>query len=47
MEIAIATFDEPIPVTVDAQIYTAYKAPWCELQQGVATFDEDRFWWRP
>ena len=42
MELAIATFDNEIPVTVDAQIYTEYKANWCELKQNLDTFSEGR-----
>lgn len=42
IELAIATFDCDIPVTIDAQIYTGNKANWCELQRGIPTFEEDR-----
>lgn len=42
MEIAIALFDDDIPVKIDAQIYTSYKASWCKLDDGVATFLEGR-----
>lgn len=42
MEVAIATFDDDIPVTVDAQIYTKNKANWCELQKDIATFAQGR-----
>ncbi|MEZ9997555.1 hypothetical protein AB4428_04495 [Vibrio lentus] len=27
-----STFDVGVPVKIDAQIYTNYKANWCELQ---------------
>ena len=42
IELAIATFDCDIPVTIDAQIYTAYKANWCELQKDLPTFSKGR-----
>ena len=42
MELAIATFDEEIPVVVDAQIYTKYKANWVQLQSNVSEFSEGR-----
>ncbi|KZN40066.1 hypothetical protein N483_17925 [Pseudoalteromonas luteoviolacea NCIMB 1944] len=42
IELAISTFDVDIPVAVDAQIYTDYKANWCELQPGVPAFSEGR-----
>ncbi|MDO6707579.1 GFA family protein [Photobacterium sp. 1_MG-2023] len=42
IELAIATFDEDIPVTIDAQIYTAYKANWCELNRELPAFAEGR-----
>ncbi len=42
IEIAIATFDGDLPVAIDAQIYTAYKANWSELQTGLPTFFEGR-----
>ena len=31
IEIAVSTFDDDIPILIDAQIYTAYKANWCPL----------------
>ena len=42
IELAIATFDEEIPVKIDAQIYTNYKACWVELQDNLPTFPEGR-----
>ncbi len=42
MELAIATFDTDIPVTIDAQIYTRYKSNWCALQSDVPAFQEGR-----
>ncbi|MEZ8826003.1 GFA family protein [Vibrio sp. 10N.261.55.A7] len=42
IELAISTFDEDIPVTVDAQIYTSYKANWCPTQENLTTFPEGR-----
>ncbi|MFT6916568.1 MAG: hypothetical protein ACJAWL_002908 [Motiliproteus sp.] len=42
IELAIATFDDAIPVTIDAQIYTNYKATWCHLQSNLPAFAEDR-----
>jgi hypothetical protein len=42
IELAIATFDCDIPVTVDAQIYTHYKANWCALHKGIYVFDKAR-----
>jgi hypothetical protein len=42
LEVAIATFDEDIPVKIDANIYTAYKANWCEPEGEILTFKEGR-----
>ncbi|WP_087024230.1 GFA family protein [Thaumasiovibrio subtropicus] len=42
MELAIATFDEPIPVTIDANIYTQYKANWHEILEDVPQHPEGR-----
>ncbi len=42
MELAIATFDTVIPVTIDAQIYTRYKANWCALQSDIPAFQDGR-----
>lgn len=42
IELAIATFDCDIPVTIDAQIYTGYKANWCELHDDIPAFSEGR-----
>lgn len=42
IELAIATFDEDIPVKIDAQIYTDNKANWCELYQDVAQYKAGR-----
>ena len=42
IEIAIATFCGDIPVKVDAQIYTNYKADWCNLHDDLPIFPEER-----
>lgn len=42
IELAIATFDDALPVSVDAQIYTRYKANWCDLLENVPAFSEGR-----
>jgi hypothetical protein len=42
MELAIATFDEAIPVEIDAHIYIDYKANWCKLQDNLSKFGEGR-----
>ena len=42
IELAISAFDEEIPVTIDAQIFTSYKANWCELQENLPVFLEGR-----
>ena len=42
MELAIATFNDDIPVTIDAQIYTKYRSHWCELASDIPAFDEGR-----
>jgi len=42
IELAIATFDDAIPVKVDAQIYTRYKSNWCELDNKIPAFTEGR-----
>ncbi len=42
MELAISTFNEDIPVKIDAHIYTDYKANWCELQSDITVFSEGR-----
>lgn len=42
IELAIATFDQDIPVKVDAHIYTNYKSNWCELQDDLSKFKEGR-----
>ena len=42
VELAIAAFDGEIPVTIDAQIYTRYKANWCALEADVPVFPEGR-----
>lgn len=41
-ELAISTFDDDIPVKIDAQIYTAYKANWCHLDPKLPAFTEGR-----
>ncbi len=42
IELAIAIFDEPIPVVPDAHIYTNYKANWSILNDNLDKFLEDR-----
>lgn len=42
IELAISTFDVDIPVKVDAQIYTGFKANWCELQSELPAYIEGR-----
>ena len=42
MELAIATFDEIIPVEIDAHIYINYKTDWCKLQDNLPKFGEGR-----
>ena len=42
LEVAIATFDEDIPVTIDAHIYSGYKANWCSLGNDLPQFKEGR-----
>lgn len=42
IELAIAIFDGPIPVTVDANIYTNYQANWCKMNDQLASFKEAR-----
>jgi len=42
IEVAIATFDDDIPMTIDAQIFTSYKANWYELKPNVPSFGEGR-----
>lgn len=42
IELAISTFDEEIPVVVDAQIYVAYKANWVKLETSIPSHREGR-----
>lgn len=42
IELAISTFNDELPITVDAQIYTNYKANWSKLQDNLPTFGEGR-----
>ena len=42
IELAIATFDGDIPVTLDAEIYTAYKANWCAQRSDLTQFVQGR-----
>jgi len=42
LEIAIALFDTEIPVTVNAQIYTIYKANWVQLEGHLPQYGEGR-----
>ena len=42
IELAIATFDEEIPVTIDAQIFTNNKANWSKLSNDLQEHQEAR-----
>ncbi|WP_260260204.1 GFA family protein [Vibrio intestinalis] len=42
IELAISVFDVDIPVKVDAQIYTGYKANWCELYGDLPVYPNGR-----
>lgn len=42
IELAIATFDDDLPVSVEASIYTHYKANWCDLPAGLPAYGEGR-----
>ncbi len=42
IELAISLFNDEIPVKIDAQIYTHYKANWVELQKGLPTHGDGR-----
>ncbi len=42
IELAISLFSTDIPVVVDAQIFTRYKANWCKLADDVPVFAEGR-----
>ena len=42
LELAISTFDEEIPVVVEAQIYINYKANWAKLDTAIQSHGEGR-----
>ncbi|WP_295891822.1 GFA family protein [uncultured Vibrio sp.] len=42
IELAISTFDEDIPVVIDAEIYTRYKANWSHLHGNLTACLEGR-----
>lgn len=42
LEIAIALFDEPVPVKPDAHIYTRYQANWTQIADGLPQYPEGR-----
>ncbi|GAA6167898.1 GFA family protein [Sessilibacter corallicola] len=42
IEIAISTFDEKLPINIDAHIYANYKAHWMHLDDSLPIFDEVR-----
>jgi len=42
IELAIGTFDEDIPVEVNGQIYTKFKANWTNLHEGLDVYPEGR-----
>ena len=41
-EIAVSLFDEDVPITVEAQIFTRYKANWYPLDTDLAIFPDHR-----
>ncbi|RTE64548.1 GFA family protein [Amphritea opalescens] len=42
IELAIALFNEDVPVVIDAQIYTNYRANWSQLQPDIPAFCDAR-----
>lgn len=42
LELAIATFDEDVPVAIDVHIYTNYKANWCQIKDDLVQYGEGR-----
>ena len=42
VELAAASFDEPIPISIDANIYTNYKVDWYNHSDGLSEFPEGR-----
>lgn len=42
IEIAISLFDEPIPVEIDAHIYTNYSANWLPITDSLQIYKEGR-----
>lgn len=42
IELAVATFDDDIPIQVDAHIFTDYKSSWYGLQDDLVKFKEGR-----
>ena len=42
IELALSTFDDEIPVIVNAQIYTNHKANWVELDNKLLSYGEGR-----
>lgn len=42
LEIAISTFDEDIPIKIDAHIYTNYKVCWNNIADGLPQYGEGR-----
>ncbi|PNK59801.1 glutathione-dependent formaldehyde-activating GFA [Psychrobacter sp. FDAARGOS_221] len=42
IELAIAIFDEELPIAINAQIYTKFKANWCTLNDDIAIFSVGR-----
>lgn len=42
IEIAIACFDEEIPVVLDAHVYTNYKTSWFEIKDNLPQYKEGR-----
>ena len=42
IELAIALFNDDIPVVIDAQIYTNYRANWSTLQSDIPAYCEGR-----
>lgn len=41
-EVAVACFDEEIPVKIDAHVFTAYKASWYEPDNNIPAYAEGR-----
>ncbi len=42
MEVALSAFDQPVPVTIEAHIFTHYKADWYQIDDGLPQYPEGR-----